>query len=208
MPNYRADEKNSYVRRDFLNAIGGFLHHQIIWLQSLHTQYQLPGSRLGLEAAIKNMERKGLRDPATKGTYFNILADLFNHVGEAHFRSLWLTVSGCESISELRDESAANLLALATRIWDDYASMNAIVRLEEATEKDRDEHFLVIAPLLRDFLNYVEFDDAMASGDPGRMINMFGRMLYQYAGGHNPKYAMEMLELLQGLKHEWPEDLM
>jgi hypothetical protein len=33
------------------------------------------------------------------------------------------------------------------------------------------------------------------------------RLLFRFIGGGNSNYAKEILELLQGLEKEWPEDL-
>ena len=56
-------------------------------------------------------------------------------------------------------------------------------------------------------LNYLELDDAMKVSDVGRMQDILPRLLFRFAGGKNKNYTIEVLELLQGLQCEWPDDL-
>jgi hypothetical protein len=207
IPQFRFAEKNSFARADYLNAISGFLHHQIALLQSIHSQYWMENSHYGLQAGASKMERKGLRDPSTKGTFHRTLEEMVSHYAESHFRALWLRISGYNTIEELRSKSGNELLTLAGQILDEFASNEAIACLT-AVEKDQRDHALIAQDqFLRDYLNYHELDDALRSGDTGRVRNMLPRLLYQYLGGKNPNYAIEVLEFLQGFEHEWPPDL-
>jgi hypothetical protein len=61
--------------------------------------------------------------------------------------------------------------------------------------------------IIRDLLDYVNLDDVIRTGDVGRMLKLLPHLLFWYHGGRNWKYAIELLELLQGLNREWPEDL-
>lgn len=58
-----------------------------------------------------------------------------------------------------------------------------------------------------DLLEYLELDTAIKVGDVGRMEDMLPRLLLRFVGGNNNKYAIEILELLQGLNREWSEDV-
>ena len=58
-----------------------------------------------------------------------------------------------------------------------------------------------------DLLDYIHLDDAIGSGDVGSIQDMIPRLLFRFAGRKNKNYAIEMLELLQGLQREWPDDL-
>ncbi|KAH7917006.1 hypothetical protein BV22DRAFT_977203, partial [Leucogyrophana mollusca] len=42
-------------------------------------------------------------------------------------------------------------------------------------------------------------------GDVGRMEDLLPTLLLRFAGGGNSKYTIEVLELLQGLRREWPD---
>jgi hypothetical protein len=55
-----------------------------------------------------------------------------------------------------------------------------------------------------DLLDYLDLDDAMKVGDIGRIQD---HLLFRFVGGGNKNYAMEILELLQGIHCEWPSDL-
>lgn len=59
----------------------------------------------------------------------------------------------------------------------------------------------------RDALHYIVLDNAIKSGDVGLMETFLPYLLYRFVGGGNPKYANEVLELLQGLHQEWPDEL-
>ncbi|KAI0682087.1 hypothetical protein BC835DRAFT_1230763, partial [Cytidiella melzeri] len=50
-------------------------------------------------------------------------------------------------------------------------------------------------------------DNAMKTGDVGRMELLIPRLLFRFCGGPSSHYAIGLLELLQGLQHEWPQDL-
>ena len=59
----------------------------------------------------------------------------------------------------------------------------------------------------RDVLRYLELHEAMKKGDIGCMEDMLPYLLFQFIGGRNSKYAIEILELLQAHHLEWPADL-
>ena len=57
---------------------------------------------------------------------------------------------------------------------------------------------------LHDVLHYIVLDCAIKYGDVGLIENFLPLLLYRFVGGQNSKYAIEVLELLQGLHKEWP----
>ena len=59
----------------------------------------------------------------------------------------------------------------------------------------------------RDVLQYIVLDQAISHGDVGLMEDMLPHLLFQFIGGCNSKYSIEILELLQGLHREWPPDV-
>ncbi|KAH7890483.1 hypothetical protein F5I97DRAFT_1774879, partial [Phlebopus sp. FC_14] len=59
----------------------------------------------------------------------------------------------------------------------------------------------------RDALHYVDLDDAIKSGNVGVIEETLPHLLFHFVGGNNSKYAIEVLELLQCLYHEWPLEL-
>lgn len=53
-------------------------------------------------------------------------------------------------------------------------------------------------------LHYIVLDEAIQYDDVGLMEDMLLHLLFWFAGGHNNKYTVEVLEFLQGLQWEWP----
>jgi hypothetical protein len=58
-----------------------------------------------------------------------------------------------------------------------------------------------------DVLPYLQLRDAIKVGDIGRMQDLLPTLLFRFAGGGNSKYTIEILELLQGLKCEWTDEI-
>lgn len=58
-----------------------------------------------------------------------------------------------------------------------------------------------------DVLLYLELCKAIQVGDVGQMENLIPSLLFRFAGGKNSNYAIEILELLQGFKHEFTEEV-
>ncbi|KAJ7859442.1 hypothetical protein B0H13DRAFT_2237511 [Mycena leptocephala] len=60
---------------------------------------------------------------------------------------------------------------------------------------------------LRDVIPFILLRSAVRNGDIGIMEDMIPLLLYRFVGGRNSNYAIEMLELLQGLHREWPIEI-
>ncbi len=58
-----------------------------------------------------------------------------------------------------------------------------------------------------DILQYIVLDGAIKHSDIRIMEDMLPQLLFHFQGGGNSKYAMEVLELLQALHWEWPEEV-
>ncbi|KAJ7729257.1 hypothetical protein DFH07DRAFT_782000 [Mycena maculata] len=58
-----------------------------------------------------------------------------------------------------------------------------------------------------DVLPYLALRTAIKAGDISRIEDLLPTLLFRFAGGSYPKYTIEMLELFQGLRREWPEKL-
>jgi len=69
-------------------------------------------------------------------------------------------------------------------------------------EQDEVKHQTIL--WTRDVLHYIILDNAIKHGNVGVMEDMLPTLLFRFTGGHNSKYAIEVLELLQGLHKEWP----
>jgi len=152
------------------------------------------------------LKRKGLHSHTVQGTFHHNLSEALLHIAEARFRDLWLVVGKVEKLEDLRNHSPQDLFDLATSIVDNYAS-TAALRKMDAQKSRKDELLYQSAQMARDLLDYVDFDDAIKTGDIGRIQDLLPQLLFRFAGGKNKNYATELLELLQGLLKEWPDDL-
>lgn len=203
---FRAEDLNSYDRLAFLKEIPGWFHAQIALEHSLHSQYYGTQPGFGLVHAFDLLKRKGLHAPSVQGTFHHHLQEALLHIAEARFRDIWLVVGKVKKLEDLRDRAAHELYALATLIVDDHAS-TAALRKMEAKKSRKDELLYQSTQMARDLLDYIHLNDAIKAGDVGSIQDMIPRLLFRFVGGKNKNYAIEMLELLQGLHREWPADL-
>lgn len=203
---FRAEDLNSYDRLAFIKETPGWFHAQIALEHSFHSQYYGTQAGFGLVHAFNLLKRKGLHAPSVQGTFHHHLQEALLHVAEARFRDIWLVAGKVKKLEELRDRSPQELYALATSIVDDHAS-TAALRTMEAKRSRKDELLYQSTQMARDLLDYLHLDDAIKAGDVGSIQDMIPRLLFRFAGGKNKNYAIEMLELLQGLHKEWPDDL-
>ena len=78
------------------------------------------------------------------------------------------------------------------------------------SSKPHNEHDDVLSQAIlwnKDILDYLTLNSAISSGDIGIIQDILPRLLFRFVGGINSKYALEVLDLIQGLYREWPEDL-
>lgn len=153
------------------------------------------------------MGKKGLSSTATQGTFHHTFEEALKEVAIARFRDLWKCVTRVKDLSELRSRRPEELLQLAGKIHREFASTEATVKTMNEADEQPDQLLRQMAQFNRDLLEYLELDVAIKVGDVGRMEDMLPRLLLRFVGGKNHKYAVEILELLQGLHREWPEDI-
>ncbi|KAI0054416.1 hypothetical protein BV25DRAFT_1922704 [Artomyces pyxidatus] len=204
---YRSHDVNAFDRLDWIVPIFGWFHLEMAFANSMHKQHLGTNAGKGLLHAITNLERKGLASVQTKGPFYHHLDEVLMHKAEAHFRACWKVVGGVDDLRRLRTRSPEELVALAEKLVREHASVDALDAMKEKPEKEQDEVFRNTILWNRDMLRYIELHTAIKTGDVGRMENMLPYLLSRFAGGGNHKYAVEVLELLQGLHYEWPEDL-
>lgn len=207
LQNLRSHDWNAFERMQWMIPMFGWFHLQMAFANSLHAQYYGSKATLGFSHAFDVLQRKGLHSTSTQGTFHHTFEQALFVVGVARFRDLWRRVAGVKDLKELRGVDATRLYDLATEIWDSYASTAAMVRLGRDSGEDADELLPITIRFNRDLLDYFELDEAMKVGDVGRMEDMLPRLLFRFIGGGNHKYAVEILELLQGLHREWPEEV-
>ncbi|KAJ7905795.1 hypothetical protein B0H14DRAFT_3103084 [Mycena olivaceomarginata] len=193
---FRAEDDNSFERLDWLVVPPGFLHISMAFANSIHKQHLGTSKGRGLLAAFDLLGRKGLHSSKTEGPFFHDLNETLHIIADAQIRELWLQVSGTTKLDELRKRSPTELQKIAEKIVAEHASSGALVALQQQSSM-----------FLRDVLPYIIFRAAIKHGDVGVMEDMIPQLLFRFIGGKNSKYAIEMLELLQGLHRDWPPEI-
>jgi hypothetical protein len=204
---FRCEDLNSYERMEHIRETIGWFHAQIALEHSLHTQYYGTRAGLGLVHAFDLLNRKGLNSPTVQGVFHHNLKEGLLHISTARFRDLWCVVAGVDSLKDLQARSPEELLALATHIVRTFASARALQALDDKPTNERDDVLTQSVQWNKDILDYLILDEAMKIGDVGCMKDLLPRLLFRFAGGPNSNYAIEILELMQGLYREWPSDL-
>jgi hypothetical protein len=186
----------------------GWFHLVMAFANSIHKQYLGTSAAIGsLRQAFDILKRKGLITQSTKGPFWHNLDEALHHISEAHFRASRLDVGKVENLADLKSKSPAELRELAATLIRKYASREALNEMEEMKPQDRDDVYRQWTMFNMDILPYLQLREAIKSGDVGRIEDLIPTLLFRFAGGGNPKYTIEMLELLQGLRREWPEAL-
>ncbi|KIJ06461.1 hypothetical protein PAXINDRAFT_182682 [Paxillus involutus ATCC 200175] len=201
---YRSQDANSFDRLDWTVLMYGWLHLQMVFANSLHKQYLGTTAGRGLMQAFTLLGRKGLGSVSTRGPFHHHLKEALTHVAEAHLRLDWLAVGSVDDLAELRNCTPDELVALAERLVNEHASSDALEVMDSRPEEERDEIKRSTILWNRDVLHYIVLDESIKNGDVGLMEAMLPMLLYRFTGGRNSKYAIEVLELLQGLHKEWP----
>ncbi|KAJ6499887.1 hypothetical protein DFH09DRAFT_945039 [Mycena vulgaris] len=205
---YRHEDHNSFDRLDYMIPIFGWFHLVMAFANSLHKQYLgTLASAGGLRHAFDILERKGLVSQSTKGPFWHHLDEALHHISEAHFRASWLDVAKVKKLADLKTKSPQQLRDLAKEVIRLHASREAVNRIDRMQPAERDHIYRQWTMFNMDILPYLALRTAIKSGDVGRIEDLMPTLLFRFAGGGNPKYAIEMLELFQGLQREWPERL-
>lgn len=204
---YRAEDESSFERLDYTVLVFGWLHLQMAFANSLHKQYL--GSTLGrgLRQAFTLLKKKGLNKVLTKGPFHHDLEECLYEVAAAHFREDWLQMSGEAALKDLQKYSPAQLRNLAHQIFQDRASVMALNKMEQLGEDKMDEQLYQIKMWNHNILHYIILDNSIQSGDVGMMEHMLPYLYHRFQGGGNGKYAIEVMELLQGLHREWTAEV-
>lgn len=207
LQNQHSHDWNMFERMEWMIPMFGWFHLQMAFTNSLHAQYYGSKATLGFSHTFDILQRKELHSTSTQGTFHHTFEEALFDFEVVCFRDLWKQAAGVEDLKELQKKNATELYGLATNIWNMYVSTNAVMTLEQSSKKDVDELLPITIRFNRDLLDYFELDEAMRTGDVGRMEDMLPHLLFQFVGGGSHKYAIEILELLQGLHHEWTEEV-
>ncbi|KAF9528728.1 hypothetical protein CPB83DRAFT_894233 [Crepidotus variabilis] len=189
---FRARDENSFERLDYSVFAFGWLHCRMAFANSLHKQYLGTSQGRGLMHTFILLSKKGLNTAKTEGPFFNDLTELLNHVAEVHILEDWLLAGQ----------------KLAKKIVNTRASSHALTNLSlKYPDKDLDEAFHQTIMFNRDVLQYLVLNRAIKEGDVGLMEDMLPHLYFRFLGGGNGRYAIEMLETMQGLYREWDEEI-
>lgn len=203
---FRCQDGNAFDRMDFILIVWGWLHYQMAFAKSIHKQYLGTEAGFGLKHAFGLLRRRGLDTASTQGPFHDDIERTFYDIMDARIRTLWLVQSGARKLEDLRDQSAEELRSLAEDIVRAHASTRA-VDMERLKGDDADKVRQQGIMFNRDVLLYIVLDQAIKFGDVGLMENILPHALLRFIGGRNSKYAIETLEMLQGLHREWPEEV-
>ncbi|KAF8627584.1 hypothetical protein AX17_006157 [Amanita inopinata Kibby_2008] len=204
----RHEDHNPFDRMDYMVPVFGWFHLVMTFASSLHKQYLCTSANIGsLRHAFDVLQRKGLLTQSTKGPFWHHLDEAIHHIAEAHLWACWLKVSGAKDIGELTTCSPAQLHELSLKILREHASRRALRSMYKVPDGDKDQVQIQWTMWNKDVLPYIELRDAIRSGDISRMEDLLPTLLFCFAGGGNTKYMTEILELLQGLKCEWPASI-
>ncbi|KAF8153869.1 hypothetical protein B0H34DRAFT_753337 [Crassisporium funariophilum] len=205
---YRHEDHNAFDRLDYMIPVFGWFHLVMAFANSLHKQYLGTSAGIGgMRHAFDLLKRKGLISQATKGPFWHHLDEAINHISEAHFRAAWLEAANVKSFTELKNKSPIQLKQLSEKVFNDHCSRAAVTILESQPPDRQDQVKKQWTMWNCDVLPYLELRDAIKTGDVGRIEDLLPTLLFRFAGGGNSKYAIEILELLQGLHQEWPKDV-
>ena len=204
---FRYRDLNSRQWLDFLKTTFGWFHAQIAFEHSIHSQYWGTRAGHGLIHAFDLLNRKGLQSPTIQGVFHQNLKDGYLHIAAARFRDVWCVVGNVESVEGLRSCTPEQLHSMATQIVDRFASVRALQNLSDYGNDQHDDIFSQAVMWNKDILDYLALGDGIKTGDIQLIEDLLPRILYRFVGGTNSKYALEVLELMQGLYREWPDDL-
>ncbi|KAK7007149.1 hypothetical protein R3P38DRAFT_2793024 [Favolaschia claudopus] len=205
---YRHEDHNSFDRMDYMIPVFGWFHLVMAFANSIHKQYLGNSAAIGsLRQAFDVLKRKGLITQSTKGPFWHNLDEALHHISEAHLRACWLDIGNIDSLAALKSKSPAELRQMAAQLIRKYASREALNRMEDMGIAERDGVYQQWTMFNMDVIPYLLLRKAIKAGDIGLIEDLLPILLFRFAGSGFPKYTIEILELLQGLRQEWPPDV-
>ncbi|KAK6981385.1 hypothetical protein R3P38DRAFT_3333825 [Favolaschia claudopus] len=103
-----------------------------------------------------------------------------------------------------KDIGLNRLEAMAEKAYREHASSAALNSMDQAKASERDERQQLHTQFARDILPYLTLVRAIKRGDVGLLEALLPTFLARFIGGGNNNYAYETLELINGLKKDWP----
>ncbi|KZV95227.1 hypothetical protein EXIGLDRAFT_834395 [Exidia glandulosa HHB12029] len=210
---FRIDADNGWDRLDFLFNFGCLFHTQ--WWIAIDIHHNHYGTLVGngFCREIQFLGRTGLA-ASNKKPDFHGLDELITHFWTASTLDCWLEYADCKDLDTLRAwtlrQPPAALAAMATTIWSERQSTQALVKLDERRHrdpKDFDEVSYYRTMANRDCNFYVTQRRAIRRGDIGVWYDSLSPMLAFFCGGKNTNYLRETVETMQFLMKEAPPEI-
>ena len=141
-----------------------------------------------------------------KGPFFHDIHKLLFQILRAHLRGCWKRVAPENKLQNLHYLTVTKLKKKAEDIYWEYALTDA---MEKLMKKDAEfnEVKYKMTMMIRDLLHFLIPQHAIKYGDVGLMKNMLPHLFFCFHRGSSPKYAVEMLELIQSFEKEWPQEI-
>ncbi|KAA1470545.1 hypothetical protein DENSPDRAFT_774774 [Dentipellis sp. KUC8613] len=196
----RKHDTSPFHKFDIVQPAPGFFHVQLntSWYLLSHHRGSI-GDHGSLDCFIQLLEKKrhGSAHPdfhALRATEFQVLSGTILHA--------WKRECGFPSLALF---SASNptpqaLLDIARRIRQSYASGPTN---QDPTAEGVDNIFRNTQLLLRDLLYFRTLQNAIKSGDFGRVEDLLGWFTIFFAGVGAPNYCSEFLHFIQNLRLVW-----
>lgn len=197
----RRGDLSTFARMENFQIGPGFFHvlMNLLWhLNKIHSGNEdIPGS-LAFYAKFLNVKRV-IKDRPD----FYTLRTFFNNVLSANILCAWQAKTG---FSDLNLYAASNprpedIQKIALDILHEYASEKGLQAIPETEIMLRNSILLN-----RDLLYFYELDNAISSGDFGRVELQLGTMARMFNGSGAKNYSLELLHLIQNLRSSWPPE--
>ncbi|KAK7035429.1 hypothetical protein VNI00_011960 [Paramarasmius palmivorus] len=180
----RAEDINSFEHLDWLIALFGWFHFAMTAANSYHNH-----------------------KVQTKGIFHHHLDKGLHHVTEAHILECWKEEAKVDDLAELRTKPPEALHCLAEQVYEKHASSEALNLMDSLPKEHQDALKRQHTMFLRDILPYIILWQSIRSSDIGMMESLLPFFFFRFVGGSNGNYALECIELLQGLHREWTTEI-
>lgn len=114
-------------------------------------------------------------------------------------------MGGIDSLAELRECSAEKLKEYAAEIVETRALAGALDTMDASPNPGA--QWRQVMMWCQDALHFIVLDQSVKDGDVRMLEKILLSLLFRFIGGGNGKYAVVVLELMQGLYRKWPEEL-
>ena len=204
---FHAEDLNGFDWLDWLILVFRWLHIVMAFSNMLHKQYMGTVHGCGLSHAFNLLHKKGLATSLIQGPCYRDLNEIFYHMATAHAWEEWQIMARVDDLKELWTWSPSELLNFATAIYNEYVSNEALTMMDDLPDKDKDEVKHQTIMWNHDVLDFMILDQAIKNSDMGLMEDFLPYLLFWFIGSQRSNYTIEVLELMQGLHQEWPDEI-